>query len=222
MAITIKTRQDRTEVRPNFWVALSHLGKRHAIKITDEMRTMPEQQRKRWAKRYAARLQMISRIRKRDDRILTSLTRAGWDYLDGEYAFDDHWLVLHLNDVICEPVKKSATKTKYKMGGYKVYIPGKSLVDTNLAYIHFVPDRGPENNARHPHHYVTGESHLDPLQRATHTCWGGYQDWLQGAMKQWELPDMLYALKQFLTHYTPGDTLKRPSTTNFPWIETIR
>lgn len=220
--MAVRLRQNhRTEVRPGFWVALSVLGFDHVRKITEEMRKMDPQQRARWAKRYAARFITISKIRKRDESILTSLIHANWTYLDGIEAHGDRWLVMHLDNVLIQPVAKKIGPS-FDMGGYTVYIPGQSLIGDALGLIHFVPERALLTLARHPHHYVYENEYDDPKLAIPSTCWGGYEGWIRTAMSRWEIPDLLYALKQFVTHYTPGDTLRPLTRKNFPWAKEIQ
>ena len=223
MAIKLKANLQRTEVRPEFWAALSHIGMGFLQQKSQEFTALPEAARRREIRKSLPVLHDVTRAIQRNDNLETHIIHSGWQSVTGIYAFDQHWLVFQLDDVICRPVK--GDHPSYYLDGYTVYVPAKAFWHTDFRAIHFIPANDPDREARHPHHKIhpfEEPSLLSPLLSETSTCLGGYETWVKTALKNWHIVDLMHALRKFLCSYTYGDTLASLDTNHFPQLRVVR
>lgn len=196
MAIRLK-QTHKCQLGPGFWPLVDTLCLNVGKRITTEIQNAPnELHAKRLSKTYAGIFDNLRELHSRD-LVLTPLQRLKFD----EITTSDDSFYCIAEKVICKST--NGKRHNYDFGKYQVEIPIEAFeYNPPIGLIEFLPV--PYHHKRHPHHYFNEQ------YKTINTCWGSYASWAREGLRDVNLPFLFSGMYEFLTSYTPGDTLIYP------------
>lgn len=218
MAIKLQARP-RAILHPEFWDAVLLFTDEIGLSVVKAIRGAKNQRHaEKLARDYAHVLSNMKAARARDPKLETTLIHSAWDEIGSNLQGE---LVFTKNNPIMRPIRYADRNNSYYIGKYTCVVKRDafSVSSPKPNRVFFLPQYDVadhpslvnnigRNRANHPH------------QTASGTCWGGYSAWVMTSLKRFNLADLQDAMYKFLTHWTPNDTLARPTNSSvFPWYK---
>jgi hypothetical protein len=89
-----------------------------------------------------------------------------------------------------------------ELGPFRVFLSDEMFTQSDMRFIHMIPERNPRSVYRHPHHYLNNLSNNQhPLEAETGNCWGNFSGPMKSVIDDPDIPELFRLLHQHLSTY---------------------